>query len=123
MSSTSLPTDYQKYIHTSRYARWDDTLEYFTEPDFVGDGKIAKYGRRETWDETVDRYISFFRSRSDDISDTDSIWSAVYSYPGRSYLAPVIGKHFIMVTPCISTSITNSRSHCLIQYIRCAIHN
>lgn len=41
--SDRLPTDFQKYIHTSRYARWRDDL-----------------GRRETWEETVDRYIKFF---------------------------------------------------------------
>lgn len=38
-----LPTNYQSYIHLSRYARWNDELE-----------------RRETWDETVDRYFEFF---------------------------------------------------------------
>ncbi len=35
-----LPTDYQAFIHTSRYARW-----------------IEEEGRRETWAETVDRYM------------------------------------------------------------------
>ena len=35
-------TDYQRYIATSRYARW-----------------IEDEGRRETWDETVDRYCNF----------------------------------------------------------------
>lgn len=39
----SLPTDYQKFIALSRYARYRDDL-----------------GRRETWEETVDRYIDFF---------------------------------------------------------------
>ena len=39
--SNMLPTDYQAFIHTSRYARWLDTE-----------------GRRETWAETVSRYIS-----------------------------------------------------------------
>lgn len=43
MSTKYLPTDYAQYIHTSRYARWDDSL-----------------GRRETWQETVTRYISFW---------------------------------------------------------------
>ena len=39
-----LPTPYQEYIHLSRYARYryDDN-------------------RRETWDETVDRYFDFFK--------------------------------------------------------------
>lgn len=36
-------TDYQQYIHTSRYARYLDDE-----------------GRRETWNETVKRYIDFF---------------------------------------------------------------
>ncbi|MAO21380.1 MAG: ribonucleoside-triphosphate reductase [Phycisphaerae bacterium] len=35
-----LPTDYQSFIHTSRYARWLDEA-----------------GRRESWGETVQRYI------------------------------------------------------------------
>jgi ribonucleoside-diphosphate reductase alpha chain len=41
-----LPTIYQEYIHKSRYSRYVDEL-----------------GRRENWDETVDRYISFFKSK------------------------------------------------------------
>ena len=41
MKSNYLPTDYQAFIHTSRYARWLDDE-----------------GRRENWGETVDRYIS-----------------------------------------------------------------
>lgn len=36
-------TEYQKYIALSRYARW-----------------IPKEGRRETWDETVNRYLDYF---------------------------------------------------------------
>lgn len=36
----TLPTDYQTFIAISRYARWRDDL-----------------GRREYWDETVDRYV------------------------------------------------------------------
>jgi len=35
-----LPTDYQAFIHTSRYARW-----------------LENEGRRESWSETVDRYM------------------------------------------------------------------
>ena len=36
-----LPTDYQSFIHTSRYARW-----------------LEDEGRRESWDETVNRYMN-----------------------------------------------------------------
>lgn len=40
MTSNYLPTDYQAFIHKSRYARWLDDE-----------------GRRETWGETVSRYM------------------------------------------------------------------
>ena len=36
-----LPTDYQSFIHKSRYARW-----------------LEEEGRRETWSETVGRYVT-----------------------------------------------------------------
>mgnify|MGYP005986876781 FL=1 len=38
----TLPSVYQQYIHTSRYARYDESI-----------------GRRETWQETVRRYFDF----------------------------------------------------------------
>jgi ribonucleoside-triphosphate reductase (thioredoxin) len=38
---TKIMTDYMSFIHTSRYARWLDTEK-----------------RRETWEETVDRYMT-----------------------------------------------------------------
>ena len=40
----SLPTEYQSFIHLSRYARWDYNQR-----------------RRETWEETIDRYFNFFK--------------------------------------------------------------
>ncbi len=43
-----LPTPYQEYIHTSRYARW-----------------LPEENRREGWSETVKRYIDFFYNRVD----------------------------------------------------------
>jgi ribonucleoside-diphosphate reductase alpha chain len=45
--ATELPTVYQQYIAISRYAR------------FIDDA-----GRRETWSETVDRYITFFKNKT-----------------------------------------------------------
>jgi len=41
MKDNYLPTDYQAFIHTSRYARW-----------------LEKEQRRETWAETVERYMT-----------------------------------------------------------------
>ncbi len=43
MEKTDLPTQYQNFIHLSRYSRW-----------------LPSEGRRETWDETVSRYFDFF---------------------------------------------------------------
>ncbi len=40
----SLPTEYQNFIYLSRYSRW-----------------LEEEGRRETWDETVNRLITFFK--------------------------------------------------------------
>lgn len=40
---------YQDFIHVSRYARW-----------------VEEVGRRESWEETVDRYINFMKNRFGD---------------------------------------------------------
>jgi ribonucleoside-triphosphate reductase (thioredoxin) len=48
----SLPTEYQSFIHLSRYARWNYNLK-----------------RRETWEETVNRYLAFFKEHLDDNHD------------------------------------------------------
>tara|TARA_R100000008_G_scaffold86529_1_gene79999 strand:- start:23 stop:1945 length:1923 start_codon:yes stop_codon:yes gene_type:complete len=44
MKEVNLPTQYQEFIHLSRYARWNEEL-----------------GRRETWQETVARYFDFMQ--------------------------------------------------------------
>ena len=44
MEEIKLPTQYQEFIHLSRYARWNEEL-----------------GRRETWQETVARYFDFMQ--------------------------------------------------------------
>lgn len=41
-----LPTQYQQFIHLSRYARW-----------------LPEQGRRETWKETVNRYLNFMEEK------------------------------------------------------------
>jgi len=62
-----LPTDYQSFIATSRYARWKEDE-----------------GRRETWEETVTRYVDFIWSRAnvDNIMHDRTrtkIWKAIYN--------------------------------------------
>ena len=41
-----IPTDYQNFIAVSRYARW-----------------MEEEGRRETWEETVDRYVGYMSQK------------------------------------------------------------
>jgi hypothetical protein len=40
MPNNYFPTSYQEFIHLSRYSRW-----------------LPDKGRRETWDETICRYL------------------------------------------------------------------
>ena len=47
-----LPTPYQEYIHLSRYSRFD-----------------YEKNRRETWEETVDRYFNFFKEHLFEVSE------------------------------------------------------
>ena len=56
---------YQQFIHKSRYARW-----------------LESEGRRETWAETVQRYIDFFVEReqlTEDSPETQEIYNAIYN--------------------------------------------
>ena len=53
---------YQSFIHKSRYARWLDTEN-----------------RRETWEETVTRYVDFWKER-EQLNDEDGaeVWNAIH---------------------------------------------
>ena len=52
MRSNHLPTEYQEFIHLSRYSRW-----------------LPEKGRRETWSETVGRYFDFFTEHLEEQND------------------------------------------------------
>ena len=61
--NNALPTDYQNFIATSRYARW-----------------LEDEGRRETWTETVTRYVDYMADKTGlDKKTTDEIWNAIYT--------------------------------------------
>lgn len=63
MSNIALPTDFQSFIHTSRYARWIETEQ-----------------RRESWSETVGRYIDqVVRPKIDDTDIIMEIRDAILS--------------------------------------------
>ena len=55
-------TDYQRFIHASRYARW-----------------LPEENRRETWKETVDRYTEFFKNRFPDTFPADDVNKAIHN--------------------------------------------
>jgi ribonucleoside-triphosphate reductase len=52
MGSNYLPTEYQAFIHMSRYSRW-----------------LPEENRRESWDETVSRLVTFFRSSVENVDE------------------------------------------------------
>ena len=52
--SNQLPTQYQQFIHLSRYSRW-----------------LEDEGRRETWGETIERYFNFFEGHLKEMCDYD----------------------------------------------------
>ena len=55
--------EYQKYIAAGRYARW-----------------LPEEGRRETWDETARRYISFWEQRGVlEPTECEGLWDAIYN--------------------------------------------
>ena len=56
MQEKALPTQLMQYIHLSRYARW-----------------LEDESRRETWEETVSRYTSFFAARFPELYPADRI--------------------------------------------------
>jgi len=58
--SNYLPTDYQAFIHTSRYARW-----------------LEDEGRRESWSETVSRYMDNLVHDKVDAETADAIETAI----------------------------------------------
>ena len=54
---------YQSFIHKSRYARW-----------------IESEGRRETWEETVKRYVDFFKERGQlDDESGQEVYEAIHA--------------------------------------------
>ena len=61
--SNALPTDYQNFIATSRYARWLDDE-----------------GRRETWSGTVTRYVDYMSEKVGiDENTSNEIWAAIHN--------------------------------------------
>ena len=56
-----LPSEYQQFIHLSRYAR-----------------HLPDKKRRESWEETVDRYVDFFNERFDNEFDLSAVKKSIF---------------------------------------------
>lgn len=101
-----LDSQLMQYIHLSRYARWIDTLN-----------------RRETWDETVSRYTSFFASKFPDTYPTKRIEESISSLrtmPSMRALmtaGPALAKDEIAGFNCSYVAIDHVRAFDEILYI------
>jgi len=118
VQNQDLPTDYQKFIHISRYARWDDSL-----------------GRRETWKETVSRYFDFMEmhlmKKHDYILDSDlkkELTSAVLhleimpSMRALMTAGPALERDNIAGFNCAYLPINSVRSFDEILYVLMCFH-
>lgn len=104
-----LPTVYEQFIHISRYSRWLDDKN-----------------RRETWEETVDRYCTFFAERFDHKFDDviyDEISPAILNcevLPSMRALmtaGPALQRDNIAAYNCSYVAIASKRNFAEILYI------
>jgi|TARA_R110000787_G_scaffold204979_1_gene315495 ribonucleoside-diphosphate reductase alpha chain len=76
-----LPTDYQSFIHQSRYSRWRE-----------------EEGRRETWEETVTRLLDFYKVFIKDKHD--------YSLPKELYTDLYVAMVTLKIMPSMRAMMT-----------------
>jgi len=76
-----LPTDYQSFIHQSRYSRW-----------------LEEEGRRETWEETVTRLLNFYKVFIKDKHD--------YSLPKELYTDLYVAMVTLKIMPSMRAMMT-----------------
>ncbi len=105
--SSPFATSYQEFIHQSRYAKW-----------------LPSEGRRETWDETCDRYIGFFKERFPDADlDWDRLRSAIFNLevmPSMRCLmtaGPALARDEIAGYNCSFVRIDNPRAFSEILFV------
>jgi ribonucleoside-diphosphate reductase alpha chain len=105
--SKTLPTLYSQFIHISRYARYNDELK-----------------RRETWEETVTRYINFFKDRHKDAKvPWDDLRKAILNLevmPSMRALmtaGPALDKDNVAGYNCSYVPIDSSKAFDEIMYI------
>ena len=98
--------DYQHYIHASRYGRW-----------------VESENRRETWEETVDRYINFWVERFGDSYPKNEIKQAILNLevmPSMRTLmtaGPALARDEMAGYNCSYIAVDNQRAFDEILYI------
>jgi ribonucleoside-diphosphate reductase alpha chain len=108
-----LPTEYQQFIHLSRYSRWD-----------------YDKGRRETWEETVGRYFNFFKEhlqenynyefKDEDISELKEAMLQLKIMPSMRCLmtaGPALKKENVAGYNCSYIHVDSIRSFDEILYV------
>lgn len=101
-----LPTPLQEYVHKSRYARW-----------------IDKAGRRETWTETVQRYVGYFADKFPEHYPAEEIYRAIVDLkvmPSMRALmtaGPALDRDPIAGFNCSFVAVDNVRAFDEILYI------
>lgn len=98
-------TDYQRFIHASRYARW-----------------VPEENRRETWEETVNRYTSFFKKRFNEFPEekvNDAIKSLKVMPSMRCLMTagPALERDEIAGYNCSFVAIDNAKAFDEVMYI------
>lgn len=105
MTQPHLPTGLQEYVHKSRYARWLETEQ-----------------RRETWEETVQRYVSYFSKKfphypSKDIYEAILNLKVMPSMRALMTAGPALERDPIAGYNCAFVAIDNYRAFDEILYI------
>ncbi len=99
-------TDYQRFIHASRYARW-----------------LPEENRRETWEETVNRYTDFFKGRFPELFPAEKVNQAIHNLevmPSMRCLmtaGPALERDEIAGYNCSFVAIDNPRAFDEVMYI------
>ena len=83
-NTIDLPTDYQSFIHASRYSRW-----------------LPEYNRRETWTETVDRYIGNVVAPA--LHSSDLTFEEIYETQNKLRSA-ILGQLIMPSMRCLQTA-------------------
>ena len=101
-----LPSQLQEYVHKSRYARWIDSKQ-----------------RRETWEETVQRYVDYFHAKFPEHYPKDEIYEAIVNLedmPSMRALmtaGPALDRDPMAGFNCAFVAVDNVRAFDEILYI------